>query len=156
MNSKIDKRSTPKFASLLLESHRRLTGRNLMGTSLSLAEAALALYEAPFAVLAHDTGTEPRFIYANLTAQRLFEMSWEEIVGMPSCHSAEPVQRESRQRLLDAVARDGYIDDYEGTRIAKSGKRFRIQEATVWNLTDDEGRLHGQAAAFAHWRPLDD
>lgn len=110
---------------------------------------ARALYEAPFAVLAHDTAPDPVFFYANLTAQRLFEMSWAEITALPSRHSAEPVAQEMRQRLLDRVTRDGFIDDYEGVRVSKSGRRFHISGATVWTLSGG-----GQAATFAAWRFL--
>jgi hypothetical protein len=37
-------------------------------------------------------------------------------------------------------------------RIAKSGRRFWIENATVWELIDEAGRRHGQAAAFRQWR----
>jgi hypothetical protein len=40
------------------------------------------------------------------------------------------------------VAR-GFIDDYAGVRIARTGRRFLIQRATVWNLTDDQGQRCG-------------
>ena len=45
----------------------------------------------------------------------------------------------------------GYIDDYAGVRVSRTGRRFRIQGATVWNLTGGQGRHLGQAATFAHW-----
>jgi hypothetical protein len=41
-------------------------------------------------------------------------------------------------------------------RIARTGRRFLIQRATVWNLTDDQGRLCGQAATFREWRYVED
>jgi hypothetical protein len=62
--------------------------------------------------------------------------------------------RDERQRLLDRVTRSGIIDDYAGVRISASGRRFRIVNASVWNLTDDDGRPAGQAAAFSDWTPL--
>lgn len=139
----------------LLQSHRRLTGRDLLPPGLAPAEAARALYHAPFVVLAHDTAADPLFIYANLAAQRLFELTREEIVGMPSRYSAEPLLREERQRLLERVARDGYIDDYRGVRVSRSGKRFLIGRATVWNLADGDGTPCGQAATFAEWTAAD-
>lgn len=40
--------------------------------------------------------------------------------------------------------------------IARTGRRFRIERATVWNLTDDAGRRCGQAATFRTWRYLAD
>lgn len=141
-------------AALLLRSHRHWTGRDLVDPALSPAEAARALYHAPFAVLSHDAAPDPRFTYANLTAQRLFEMAWGEIVGLPSRHSAEPLVQAERERLLARVAEQGYIDDYSGVRIARSGSRFRIRSATVWNLIDELGRPCGQAACFGDWQAL--
>ena len=140
---------------LLLRAYRHWTGRDLVDPNLSPAAAARALYHAPFAVLSHDAAPDPRFTYANLTAQRLFEMAWPEIVGLPSRHSAEPLVQEERERLLARVAEQGYIDDYCGVRIARSGSRFRIRDATVWNLIDEQGRPCGQAACFSDWQALD-
>lgn len=141
-------------AALLLDSHRRLTGRPLMPPCLNPEQAARALYMAPFVVLSHDTAADPVFTYANLAAQQLFGLPWKEIIGLASRYSAEPLARDERQRLLDQVAAQGYIDDYQGVRVAKSGQRFRICRATVWNLVDTAGRLHGQAATFSDWTLL--
>ena len=141
-------------ATLMLASHQRLLRQPL----LPLAEdgaAARALYDAPFVALAHDSAADPVFFYANRKAQELFEMSWEEMVRLPSRHSAEPLARAERQRLLDQVARHGYIDDYSGVRISKTAKRFLIERASVWNLLDASGQVVGQAASFANWIPLD-
>jgi hypothetical protein len=139
-------------AELLLNSHRSFLKRDLLDPSA--AEIGRALYDAPMVVLAHDTAADPMFFYGNLAAQRLFEMNWEALVQLPSRFSAEQVAREERQRLLDLVTRQGYIDNYAGVRIAKSGKRFLIEQATVWNLLDQKGQVIGQAAAFADWTSL--
>jgi hypothetical protein len=138
-------------AQLLLNSHRSLLKRNLLESAPT--EIGRALYEAAMVVLAHDTSADPVFFYGNLAAQRLFEMNWDELVRLPSRFSAEPVARDERQRLLDLVTRQGYIDNYSGVRIAKSGKRFLIKHATVWNLLGQDGQVFGQAAAFDHWVP---
>jgi hypothetical protein len=138
-------------AALIAASHLRLLRRPLLPDG---ADIARRLYHAPFVVLAHDTAPDPVFFYANLAAQQLFEMSWRELVRLPSRRSAEPLAREERQHLLDRVARDGCIDDYAGVRVAASGRRFRIAGATVWNLLDADGRAVGQAAAFSDWLPL--
>jgi len=124
---------------LVVDSHR------------SLAEA---LYQAPFVVLSHGTETDPIFNYANLTAQRLFEMTWAQMTSLPSRLSAEPLRRQQRERLLTAVSERGYIDDYRGVRISSTGRRFLIEQATVWNLRDTQGRPAGQAATFAQWAML--
>jgi hypothetical protein len=139
-------------AELLLNSHRSLLKSELLNPSAT--EIGRALYEAPMVVLAHDTTADPVFFYGNLAAQQLFEMNWNELVQLPSRFSAEPVARDERQRLLDLVARQGFIDNYSGVRITKSGKRFLIEHATVWNLLGQGGQLLGQAAAFDHWVPI--
>jgi hypothetical protein len=144
-----DLRTDPAFFALLTGSHMRLLGKPLVpqGSGPDWLYA-----EASFAVLAHDTGADPRFVYANRCAQDCFEYGWEEMVGMPSRLSAEVPERTERQRLLEAVARDGYVTDYRGVRIAKSGRRFLIEDGTVWQLIDETGVVHGQAARFSVWR----
>ncbi len=141
-------------AGLILDSHRQLVQRELLAHSTSVSHLARELYHAPFVVLAHDTMPDPVFFYANLLAQQLFEMTWQEMVRLPSRLSAEPLAREERQRLLDRVASHGYIDDYSGIRISRKGKRFRIERATVWNLVAGNAAVVGQAAAFGSWLPL--
>lgn len=133
---------------LITGSFRRLLGRELADPS---AGAEWLYHHAPFVVLAHDGGADPRFIYANETAQACFEYSADELIGLPSRLSAEAPERTERQRLLDRVRRDGFIGDYSGIRIAKSGRRFRIENAIVWQLIDIDGAHHGQAATFSEW-----
>jgi PAS domain-containing protein len=139
----------------LLASHLRLTGRPLLARLPDETEegAAQRLYSAPFVVLAHDGQPDPRFTYANRSAQQLFERTWDEMIGLPSKLSAEAPAREERERFLGRVSEKGFIDDYSGVRISKSGRRFRILRATVWNVSDASGRRIGQAAAFSGWEP---
>lgn len=143
-----------ELALLLLASHRRLTGRELLPPAATPELTARALYDAPFAVLAHDASADPLFTYANCAAQRRFAMTREQIVGLPSRLSAEPLVREERERLLERVAAQGYIDDYRGVRIDSHGRRFEIRRATVWNLLDASGKPVGQAASFSEWTEL--
>jgi PAS domain-containing protein len=140
------------FFHLLSGSYTRLTKQTLVPADLDASTAAAWLYEdAPFGVLAHNTDADPRFIYANITAQKLFEYDWDEFVTIRSRFSAEAPNREERQRLLDAAARDGYMTDYRGLRIAKSGRRFWVENVTLWQLTDENGTLRGQAARLPDW-----
>jgi hypothetical protein len=138
-------------AALLCRSHRHWTGRDLIAEGPEQAEA---LYRAPFIVLSHNNADDPLFTYANLAAQTLFEIPWREIVGLASRYSAEAPVREERERLLTRVAEQGYIEDYQGIRVARSGKRFMIHQAIVWNLLDGDGFKLGQAASFSSWQPL--
>lgn len=137
-------------------SFRDLLGEDLIDPALSRVAAAQALYEAPFVVMSHGTEADPVFNYANRTAQRLFEMPWAEFITLPSRLSAERPNQAERARLLAAVTAQGFIRDYAGVRIARSGQRFAIREATVWMVTDRAGTPAGQAAMFHHWQYLDD
>ncbi|MBK1620741.1 MEKHLA domain-containing protein [Lamprobacter modestohalophilus] len=142
-----------EHVALLCTCYRRLSGADLLVAKAdqSLAEA---LYQAPFVVLSHGTERDPIFNYANLTAQRLFEMTWAQITSLPSRFSAEPLSRDERARLLAAVSERGFIDDYRGVRVSSSGRRFMIEQATVWTLNDAQGCPAGQAATFAKWAML--
>jgi PAS domain S-box-containing protein len=138
----------PDFFAVLTGSYARRLGEPLVPPG---ADAAWLYGQAPFAVLAHDGAADPRFIYANRAAQACFGYTQEEMVGLPSRLSAEMPERAERQRLLDAVARDGFTRGYRGLRIAKDGRRFWIEQAVVWQL-DRDGVIVGQAATFSEWR----
>lgn len=148
---------------LIVESYRRLTGKELIHPPLPLAGEGQgervdalrkALWYAPCAILAHGTEDDPVFFYGNRLALELFEMDFAAFTRLPSRFSAEPLERDARARLLERVAQQGYVDDYAGVRIAASGKRFMIDKATVWNLVDEAGVMRGQAATFTNWQPL--
>jgi hypothetical protein len=137
---------------LVVASYFRLTGRRLIDP----IEPDLwqACWSAPRVIVAHGTEADPIFFYGNQLALSCFEMDFATFTQLPSRYSAEPLLREERDALLARVRDHGFIDDYAGVRISASGRRFRIEQATVWNLLDEKGRRHGQAATFEHWRPL--
>ncbi|MFC7336719.1 MEKHLA domain-containing protein [Haloferula chungangensis] len=139
-------------AKLILESYRQLTGRELIPSG---PDPAQRLFVAPIFVASHSSAEDPIFTYGNRTALDLFEMTWEEFISTPSRFTAEAPLRSERQRLLDQVAERGFIDDYSGIRVSKTGQRFEIQRATVWNLISATGKLVGQAATFKEWTPLE-
>jgi hypothetical protein len=118
---------------LMRDSLRRWTGRDLVPRGVTEQKAARWLYHAPFAVVSHNAEPDPVFTYGNLTALRLFEMSWEEFTRLPSRLSAEPMNQQERTRLLEQVTRHGWVDSYSGVRISARGRRFLIRNATVWN-----------------------
>jgi hypothetical protein len=140
----------PDFFLLVSGAYQRLVGKpfapDVAGDAAALARW---VYEAaPFCLLAHNTAADPIFVYANRSAQKCFEYDWDAFVQIPSRLSAEAPDRAERQRLLDQVAAHGFIGNYRGLRIAKSGRRFWIENATVWRLIDADGKLHGTAAMF--------
>ncbi len=147
----VDLSSDPAFFALLTDSYARLVGAPLVPPG---TDAGWLYREAPFVVLAHGTDQDPKFIYANQAAQTCFEYSWQEFMTLPSRLSAEAPDRAERQRLLDEVARNGFLSGYRGLRVAKSGRRFVIEDGVVWELVDRAGVRHGQAATFLSWRDV--
>jgi len=141
-------------AQILLDSYRRLLGEELVARSGDAIEQARRLYEAPRVVVSHGTEPDPILNYGNRTALALWETDFESLTQMPSRLTAEPMEREERARLLARTAEKGFVDDYQGVRISRTGKRFRIARAIIWNLEDDQGRRVGQAATFGRWEPL--
>lgn len=137
---------------LIADSFARLTGRPLLA---STPVTTHALWTAPMVILAHGTESDPIFFYGDRQALELFELTAEQLLRTPSRLSAEAPERAERERLFGEVSRHGFIDNYAGVRISASGRRFRIEQACVWNLLDEAGEIHGQAAAFDHWVRLD-
>ncbi len=138
---------------VIAKSYQLLSGKALV--SADEGSIADALWHAPMAIVAHGTEADPIFFFGNRTALSLFEMDFASFTRLPSRLSAEPLQREERARLLARVGKAGIVNDYEGVRISAEGKRFRIWNASVWNLTDADGRPAGQAAAFSQWANLE-
>ena len=143
-----------EHAELLISSYHRWTGKDLVTQEQSGEDIYRALFEAPYGVVSHNTDDDPIFNYGNKTALRLFEMTWPEFTNLASRKSAEPQNRAEREWLLARVTRHGFIDDYRGIRISSTGKRFTIEDATVWNLVDKKGLYCGQAAVFHRWSAL--
>ena len=137
-----------QHSQLLYNSFFTVTGKVLLDKLTGKKELAEALYHAPFVLLSHGTQPDPVFTYANLTAQQLWELDWEAFTQMPSRLSAEPVAVSERQAMLEEARKKGFIADYQGIRIASSGKRFIIKNAILWNIYDSAGAYKGQAAMF--------
>lgn len=140
---------------ILLSSYKRWTGSDLLEVEGKTPEqAALALFEVPFAVLSGGPQEDQILNYGNLTTLGLWEMDWDRLTQTPSRYTAEPMHREERANFLKRVKDNGYVDDYRGIRISSTGKRFWIEQATVWNLVNEQGEFVGQAATFKSIRSL--
>jgi MEKHLA domain len=135
----------------LLRSFHHWTGRSLIPDTAPQGELAERLYQHPSVVLSHGAQADPVLNYGNAAALRLWEMTWEEFTRTPSRLTAEPAAREDRARLLAEAARDGYLDQYRGVRLSRSGCRFLIEGAIVWTVLDERDRVIGQAAMFDRW-----
>ena len=138
---------------VILRSLKHWTGRELLPDGPAAARAE-QLFNAPFVLVSHGTQADPVLNYGNAAALKLWEMSWEQFTRTPSRFTAEAPNREERARLLAEVTSRGFIDDYSGVRISSGGRRFRIAQATVWNLLGTDGQPAGQAAMFSQWEFL--
>lgn len=143
-----------EHATLLAKSFYKLRGHRLIQHDTDNITQAKEMFQAKFALLSHTNDADPIFNYANQTALELFEFNWDELITLPSKLSAEPINQVEREKLLQQVTAKGYIDNYQGVRISKTGKRFQISHAIVWNLIDDDGVYQGQAACFSDWEYL--
>ena len=133
------------------EAKFQTTGGQAVRAPLNLAAE---IFHASFILVSHGTEADPVLNYGNAAALALWEMPWAELTRTPSRLTAEAPNREERARLLAAVTANGFIDDYSGIRISKTGRRFHIAQATVWNLLDERGIYSGQAAMFSRWEFL--
>lgn len=138
---------------LLCNSYQHWTGKPLVtpAGNCSLAEA---LFNAPFVLVSHGTESIPLFNYANRNALDLFERDWAAFTRMPSRQSADGNNQDARSELMARVRYKGFITGCSGVRVTASGKRFRIDDAIVWNVIDSNDRYFGQAAMFDRWHYL--
>jgi hypothetical protein len=109
------------------------------------------LFAADRVVLAHDGARDPRLIYANAAALRLWARTWEEMIGLPSRLTAEPSERQTRAEALALARRRHALSGYRGVRVDSAGRRFWIEGARLWTLRDGQGETRGQAASFSSW-----
>jgi hypothetical protein len=133
---------------LITRSFQDLLAYPLLPETDNLAEC---LYYAPFVLLSHNTEADPIFNYANAQGLQLFELSWQELITLPSRASAEAVNQAARDKIMAQVTAHGFMTDYRGVRVSKTGKRFEMANAIIWNLTDTAGIYRGQAAYFSDW-----
>lgn len=147
-----------RWSQIMADSYRQLLGRDsrsALGELINLSETpeelSQALFHAPFVLVSHGTQADPIFNYANQTAMELWSLSWDEFIATPSASVTEPDEIEDRALMLKQAAEQGYIDNYQGIRTAKTGKKFRIEGVRLWNLSDHLGKRCGQAATFPSW-----
>ncbi|MEM7595341.1 MAG: MEKHLA domain-containing protein [Cyanobacteria bacterium P01_A01_bin.83] len=140
-----------RWSQIMANSYHQLLNKKLIDGIDTPEELSAALFHAPFVLVSHDTQSDPIFNYANQTALQLWSLTWSEFTQTPSAATTEPVQRSDRQVMLRQAQEQGYIDNYQGVRIANNGKKFLIEQVTLWNLTDESGQQCGQAATFPSW-----
>jgi hypothetical protein len=143
-------------STLLLTEYHRLLGQPLIEPADDDEATAKKLWQVDFPVLSAGAEEDPLLHYANRCALRLWELPGDALGTFPARLTAEPVHRAARAEFLRQVRERGFVTNYEGIRISTTGRRFLIQNATVWNLADASGHHLGQAATFRTWSFLPD
>jgi MEKHLA domain len=141
------------WCQLLMLSFHHWTGKDLVAADGTPEEQSKRLFEAPFVVVSHGIEPDPVLNYGNRAALELWEMTWEELRLTPSHRTAEAVSRVERASMLARAEAQGYIADYRGVRISRTGRRFLVENALVWNVLEGDRRV-GQAATFSRWEYL--
>jgi hypothetical protein len=140
-----------EWTQYLLDSYAHWLKKELISRQGSPLEQAERLFTCPLVVVSHGLQEDPILNYGNRTALDLWEMDWDQLTHTPSRQTAEPVNREERARMLYQAKTMGFIADYRGVRISRSGRRFLVDCATVWNVRKPDGTPLGQAATFSTW-----
>lgn len=144
---------TIEWATLLIDSFQHWTGEDLI-VRVNPSTDAHKLFTLVIEVVSHGIGPVPILNYGNRAALRLWKTDWTQFTQLPSRMTAEPPDQAERERMLDEVSRNGFIRGYHGVRITAQGRRFQIQDATVWNVLDRGGQKVGQAAMLNNWKFL--
>ena len=121
-----------QHVTLLVESYERICKKAFPIPLTSTSLAFDVYHTTDFTVVSHGLEKDPIFNFANLAAQKLWKMDWNEFTSLPSRYSAKADKVEKREALLQEALTKGYIDNYEGIRIDKTGKEFSIAGVTLW------------------------
>ncbi|AFZ48694.1 MEKHLA domain protein [Cyanobacterium stanieri PCC 7202] len=142
------------WSQIILNSYEKLLNKELIDRKGDQLTQAKNLFYAPMVVFSHNTLSDPFYNYGNEKGLILWDMSWEQLTKTPSRTTTEPLLREERERLLHETNTKGYVTDYQGVRISRTGTKYHIKDITMWNLFDDSDNYCGQAATFSQWEKL--
>lgn len=146
--------SAVEWCQYLLDSYAHWIKLELIDRTGTPLQQAEQLFNSKFVVASHGAEDDPILNYGNQAALNLWVMDWQQFTRTPSRLTAEPPNREERARMLEQAKTQGYISDYHGVRISSTGKRFLVDQATIWNIHKPDGTTIGQGATFSNWKFL--
>jgi hypothetical protein len=145
----IDRNNRSDHLEIVLDNLNRWTGYDLMKEyGFSRSSLAAQIFNADFYLLSHNSDPDPILNYGNNRVLELWEVSWSELTGMYSRETAKSIDRADRAAIMEQVKLQNYISGYNGIRVSKTGKEFKILDVTIWNLFTDRDEPYGQAAWF--------
>jgi hypothetical protein len=143
------------FIARVAESFAHVTGKSF------IAEAGLdpnalgqSAWAGNFALLTHRGDASATLNYGNQFALKLWEMDWTQFTATPSGDTAPRNAVAARDLLMEKVAKDNFVTGYQGERISRHGRRFLIEDVTIWRLLEG-GDAFGMAAFFRRFRYLE-
>jgi MEKHLA domain len=135
--------------SIVFANLKQFTGVDLIQEyGFSLDTLSKQVFDADFYLLSHNCAIDPILNYGNRRVLELWETSWAELTQMHSRETAKSNDRASRSAVMEQVASQNYVSGYNGVRVSKTGREFRILDVTIWNLFTRDGQPYGQAAWF--------
>ncbi len=143
-----------QWTQYLLDSYALLVKQELISRDGTQLDQAERLFNSPLVVASHGLQDDPVLNYGNQTALDLWEMGWDTFTQKPSRLTAEPINREERARMLQQARTEGCVTDYRGVRVSRTGKRFLVEQATIWSIHSPDGTALGQGATFTAWKFL--
>jgi hypothetical protein len=140
---------------LILANLKQLTGDDLIQKyGFSLDNLGAQVFDADFYLLSHNCDRDPILNYGNQRVLDLWEISWSELTQMYSHETAKSSDRASRSAVMQQVAVHNYVSGYDGIRVSKTGREFRILDVTIWNLFTSDRQPSGQAAWFKSYESI--
>ncbi|WP_310487168.1 MEKHLA domain-containing protein [Chamaesiphon sp. VAR_69_metabat_338] len=140
---------------VLLENLQQFVGVDLIQEyGFSLDRLSEQIFDANFYLLSHNCAADPILNYGNRRVLELWEVSWAELTKMHSRETTKSSDRASRSAIMQQVAAQNYVTGYDGIRVSKTGREFRILDVTIWNLFTNDGKSYGQAAWFKTYESI--
>jgi hypothetical protein len=144
------------FIARVVESFHHVTGGDLVREAgLDPKALGRSAWLGEFALLTHRGDDKAVLNYGNRFALALWEMDWDSFTATPSADTAPRGASAARDLLMEKVARESFVTGYEGERVSRTGRRFLIEDVTVWRLLGDKGDSFGMAAFFRRFRYLE-
>jgi hypothetical protein len=144
-----------EYIALILANLKQLTGDDLIQEyGFSSDNLGAQVFDADFYLLSHNCDADPILNYGNQRVLDLWEISWSELTKMYSRETAKSSDRASRSAVMQQVAAQNYVSGYDGIRVSKTGREFRILDVKIWNLFTSDRQLCGQAAWFKTYESI--
>jgi hypothetical protein len=144
------------YIARVVRSFAHVTGKNLVREAgLDTDALGKSAWSGQFALLTHRGDRLATLNYGNLFALRLWEMDWSQLTVTPSRETAPREASAARDLLMEKVAKDNFVTGYSGERASRTGRRFLIEDVTIWRLLDEKNQPFGMAAFFRRFRYLE-